>query len=204
MNLAAIKLCWEANGFISGDVKRVFNSAFDGRWGGEDGFVGDVMFRYGGSVVALSERSQVTHLWHERKHTNLQHLGLLAELDIRLAQAMLDKSLACDAVVYSGVDYPLAGSFDARMYNGCSSIKLNIVLSAVLKAIDTTDFYLEVGLGLLNAGVLKFESGPWPTRQPDADVDKHCTYAVETVKGLRIGVDGSLIYKVSPVPRYGG
>lgn len=204
MNLAAIKLCWDANGFISGDVKRVFNSAFDGRWGGEDGFVGDIMFRYGGSVVAMSERSQVTHLWHERKHTNLQHLGLLAELDLRLAQAMFDKSLACDPVVYSGVDYPLAGSFDARMYNGCNEIKLGAVLSDVFKSLDTNDFYFKVGLGLLNAGVVKFEAGPWPTRQPDVDVDKHCAHVVEAVKKMCVGVSGELIYKVSPVPRYGG
>lgn len=204
MNIAAIKLCWEANGFISGDVKRVFNSAFDGRWGGEDGFVGDILFRHGGEVVALSERSQVTHLWHERKHTNLQHLGLLAELDLRLAQAMHDRSLPCDPVIYSGVDYPVAGSFDSRVYNACSELSLNRLLSKVYNATESIDDYFRVGLGLLNAGVVRFEAGPWPTRQLDADADKRCTHIVEAVKDVRVGVEGETIYKVSPAPRYGG
>jgi hypothetical protein len=204
MNLAAIQLCWEANGFISGDVKRVFNSAFDGRWGGEDGFVGNILFRYGGSVVALSERSQVTHLWHERKHTNLDHLGLLAELDLKLGQAMHDRSLPCDPVIYTGIDYPLAGSFDSKLYNGCSSIKLNAVLESAIEAVGLNDFYFNVGLGLLNAGVIRFESGPWPSRQSDSDSEKHCSYVVDAVKDLKLGVEGQSVYKVSPVPRFGG
>jgi hypothetical protein len=67
---------------------RVFCKAFDGKWGGEDGFVGLTVFRRGGRLVMLGRKSYVTHQWHSRSHTNNDHLLYVDTMDHALMTAI--------------------------------------------------------------------------------------------------------------------
>lgn len=83
MNLAGLKLCLEINRLLTG-VARVFNVHFDGKWGGEDGFIALNIFRCGGHVVMLDPLVDVRHIWHPRGHTNDSHLYVVDAMDKRL------------------------------------------------------------------------------------------------------------------------
>jgi hypothetical protein len=61
---------------------------FDGQWGGEDGFVGLTVAITGGSVIMMSNRSSVCHLWHDRKHTENNHLALVDTMRLKLVDAV--------------------------------------------------------------------------------------------------------------------
>ena len=74
----------------------VFNSQFDGKWGGEDGFVALAIFRSGGNVVMLDPNIHVTHIWHPRGHTNDSHLYVVEAMDIRLRSCILMNSDGID------------------------------------------------------------------------------------------------------------
>lgn len=78
VNKAAIARCRDINSFLAGsEQSRVFSPVFDGRWGGEDGFVAMSLFYSGGHVLMLKPDAYVTHIWHPRSHTNIEHLFLL-------------------------------------------------------------------------------------------------------------------------------
>ena len=64
LNRMMIELCRWTNDQISATRGRIFNDAFDGRWGGEDDFVGLTASYFGAAVIALSPKHHVRHIWH--------------------------------------------------------------------------------------------------------------------------------------------
>lgn len=104
-NPAALALCRLVNSVVVGDGSRVFNPVFDGRWGGEDGFVGLSVWRCGGDVLMLSERSWVKHIWHKRSHTNMDHLRLVQLQDYELQKALFESRIQGVQVTVVNVEF---------------------------------------------------------------------------------------------------
>lgn len=75
LNKEAIDICRRINKrlqnwydkpyIITDNENRVFNSKFDGNWGAEDNFIGNIIFATGGFVFSTSKYSYVTHKYHE-------------------------------------------------------------------------------------------------------------------------------------------
>lgn len=187
MNQAAINVCQRANGILDGDESRVFNSSFDGRWGGEDGFVGLTMFRTGNEVIALYGRSYVTHLWHPRNHTNQEHLILVAEKDRLLKEYCSDNTIPADATILTGLLHPpTADALDIGYLETTDVIKPGTLLSKVID-LYREDFIYET-LALLFSGAIKY-SGAVPTRKYTGDRDvlgRKCAWAKGTLPWLQV------------------
>lgn len=62
-NRHAIDLCKHVN-FELNRESRVFNPIFDGRWGGEDDFIGLTTVHFGIAVVSVNPEHYVQHIWH--------------------------------------------------------------------------------------------------------------------------------------------
>ena len=122
MNRAAIDLCHSVNGLMEGDEYRVFNSAFDGQWGGEDGFVGLTLFYCGGETVALSPRSWVTHLWHPRSHTNIEHMYVVKAKECALIGMALSGHIPNDPTVYRGMQVLGTSALDLTMLDNTAEV----------------------------------------------------------------------------------
>jgi MoaA/NifB/PqqE/SkfB family radical SAM enzyme/SAM-dependent methyltransferase len=70
LNRKMIDLCRWANDQLSNEQGRVFNDAFDGRWGGEDDFVGLTASYFGGAVIAIDPKHHVRHIWHVSRQSD--------------------------------------------------------------------------------------------------------------------------------------
>lgn len=70
MNYRAVKELMFVNLELTGE-SRLFNSEFDGKWGGEDNFVGMVTYTIGGLILLTSKDACVYHQWHESKMNNV-------------------------------------------------------------------------------------------------------------------------------------
>ena len=64
-NKSAIELCKDVNSKLSNDKDRVFNSMFDGKWGGEDNLISHILYRTGGWILMCDNKSWVEHIYHE-------------------------------------------------------------------------------------------------------------------------------------------
>jgi MoaA/NifB/PqqE/SkfB family radical SAM enzyme/SAM-dependent methyltransferase len=64
LNRKMIELCRWVNNQLCQERDRVFNDAFDGRWGGEDDFIGLTASYFGAAVVAIDPKHHVRHIWH--------------------------------------------------------------------------------------------------------------------------------------------
>lgn len=75
LNNKAIQLCCEMNQLLYSNSKeeQIFNSRFDGIWGYEDNFVGQLMFMTKGYIFACSDKSFVEHKYHK---SNTQKFNL--------------------------------------------------------------------------------------------------------------------------------
>lgn len=75
LNKEAIDMCKRINKrlqnwydkpyIITENEERVFNLKFDGNWGAEDNFIGNIIFATGGFIFSTSKNSYVTHEFHE-------------------------------------------------------------------------------------------------------------------------------------------
>lgn len=63
-NKSAIELCKNVNKKLTND-DRVFNSLFDGKWGGEDNLISHIMYRTGNWILMCDNKSWVSHIYHE-------------------------------------------------------------------------------------------------------------------------------------------
>ena len=63
-NKPAIELCKDVNKKLTND-DRVFNSMFDGKWGGEDNLISHILYRTGNWVLMCDNKSWVEHIYHE-------------------------------------------------------------------------------------------------------------------------------------------
>lgn len=63
-NKPAIELCREVNKKLTND-DRVFNSLFDGKWGGEDNLISHILYRTGNWILMCDKDSWVEHIYHE-------------------------------------------------------------------------------------------------------------------------------------------
>jgi hypothetical protein len=159
MNIAAVKLCRETNGILSGDIDRVFNSVFDGRWGGEDGFVGLVVFRCGGETVMLSSKSWVKHIWHPRNHTNIEHLRLVQRMDYELQRAIFENRLNCN-VSSIKADFTLdRRRIDPHSVTQVRGVKLSSSVSTILDSLPDVPLLKIVG-ALCCSGYVRYENAP--------------------------------------------
>jgi MoaA/NifB/PqqE/SkfB family radical SAM enzyme/SAM-dependent methyltransferase len=70
LNRKMIELCRWTNNAIGNEKERVFNDAFDGRWGGEDDFVGLTASYFGAVVIALDPKQHVRHIWHKSRQND--------------------------------------------------------------------------------------------------------------------------------------
>jgi hypothetical protein len=61
---SAIELCKEVNRKLTND-DRVFNSMFDGKWGGEDNLISHILYRTGNWILMCDNKSWVEHIYHE-------------------------------------------------------------------------------------------------------------------------------------------
>ncbi len=95
-NFEAIKLCKEINKKIS-NSDRVFNSEFDGTWGGEDSFISHCLYRTGNYILMTDKDCYVKHYWHpeEQKYKNK-----------RLLQNQLSKKLE-SLILSNEIDGPI-------------------------------------------------------------------------------------------------
>ena len=106
INRRAAEAAISVNSTLSGDKDRVFSSIFDGRWGGEDGFLGLTIFRIGGNVIMCPPSNKVTHIWHERGHTNLEHLCYVSNADMCLKNAIYIGDIKGPITEVSSLSYP--------------------------------------------------------------------------------------------------
>lgn len=90
-NKKAIELCRSVNEKLNG-VKRVFNSMFDGAWGGEDNLVSHILFRTGNYILMCDDESWVTHIYHEEyPKTNIEkRKRLVMDLSRKLSILILN------------------------------------------------------------------------------------------------------------------
>ena len=91
LNHAAIELARRTNAVL-GDVDRVFNSAFDGTWGGEDNFLGLCLFKGDGDVWFIDRKAVVYH----QDHPPRASVGSVEQLNRR--RAALERHLE-DAII---------------------------------------------------------------------------------------------------------
>lgn len=63
INRKAIELSYMVNKLLNCE-NRIFHKTFDGRWGGEDNFIGQIIFATTGYIFACSNKSHVIHKWH--------------------------------------------------------------------------------------------------------------------------------------------
>lgn len=190
MNIEAIRACMMVNGILDGDEGRVFNSSFDGRWGGEDGFVGLTMFRLGNEVVALSRRSHVTHIWHTRGHTSQDHLMMVARKDAQLSSACIDGTIKADATKLTGLRRLTTGAFDLGFLESVASIEPGVVLSKVIALYD--EQFIAEAISLLMAGTVIYKGG-LPSRSYAGDRDKLgrlCHWARSQMPWINVSVNG--------------
>lgn len=61
-----IKKIRQINNKLNGDINRLFNSSFDGRWGLEDNFLGASAYMTGADIILCPRHSYVTHIHHEQ------------------------------------------------------------------------------------------------------------------------------------------
>jgi hypothetical protein len=204
MNDEAIDVCYNANGILDGDENRIFNSAFDGRWGGEDGFVGLTMFRMGHEVVALHRRSHVTHIWHPRAHTNQEHLILVARKDAVLVARCVDATLNADATTLTGLRRLESGGFDLGFLEMATVIEPNRLLGEVASLYKEP--FVAEAIMLLLAGTVRYKGGlPLLKYEGDRNVlgDK-CYWARSMMPWINVAVNGyDLSQGMSLVPYIG-
>lgn len=186
MNKAAVTLCRTVNAVLNGDVERVFSSVFDGRWGGEDGFVGLSMFRCGGETLMLSEKAWVKHIWHERGHTNLEHLRLVARMDYELNRAIFENRIKVNPTAIS-VDFMIdRTNIDPHSLTRVRSVELGVV-EARIAAILPDEPLIKIICGLCCAGYIKFigSNSPMLIKEPaDAREMDMLTYFVNEIMTL--------------------
>jgi hypothetical protein len=190
MNLSAVEACRKVNGIIDGDVNRVFNSSFDGRWGGEDGFVGLTMFRLGHEVVALHGRSYVTHIWHPRNHINQDHLLLVARKDANLLALCVDGTLDAEPTVLTGLRRLTEGAFDLGFLESTTKIESGRVLGKVAELFQEP--FISEAIKLLLPGTLRYRGGI-PTFHVEGDreaLGKRCYWARSMMPWLNVAVNG--------------
>lgn len=87
-NWEAIKLCKRINKELTG-ISRVFNSEFDGTWGGEDNFVSNCLFRTGNYILMANYRSCVYHPWHVPNKYSPNNKNTWKKLDYSLYLSIL-------------------------------------------------------------------------------------------------------------------
>lgn len=162
MNAAAVALCRAVNSALSGTADRVFSPVFDGRWGGEDGFVGLSVFRCGGETVMLSERSWVKHIWHPRKHTNLDHLRLVQRQDFELQRAIFERRVAADVTVLN-VDFNInRNHVDPWVLTQVKDYVASKAVSSIQEAMDTDEDLAHLVAAIMCSGYLQAKPGPCP------------------------------------------
>lgn len=189
MNRAAIELCHTVNGTMDGDERRVFNSAFDGNWGGEDGFVGATVFHCGGEVVAVSSRSWVTHLWHERGHTNMEHMRLVLSKENRLIDMACDNLVPNDPTIYRSSGVYTFDGLGIDWLDKFNSIEPNSVQKKILEAAEGGNELFNLALCLLLTGLLKYQGAPATSSYvADRDVIDSTLQSLKwSIKRLKIG-----------------
>ena len=89
-NIRALELCRNVNSTLSINP-RIFNSEFDGSWGGEDNFISDIMFRTGNFITLSDHRSCVYHYWHEPSVIEDNRRRVWKDLSYRLSSAVFNK-----------------------------------------------------------------------------------------------------------------
>jgi len=205
MNLAAVHQLYNINGFMDGDIQRAFNSSFDGRWGGEDGFVGLSMFRTGRETVALSTSSWVTHIYHNRSHTNPEHLRALAGKDQSLSDHCADGVFECDATEMTGLrELLFDDQIDLSFLETLASLKPNTLVGKILPLLAGGNQFLNPMAQLMLSGTIKFQ-GALPTFKFDGDpteLAKQALWAKDQVQKLHIRVDQNT-YTLIQMPEYG-
>jgi hypothetical protein len=88
-NKLSVELCQSVNEKL-GSGKRVFNSYFDGSWGGEDNFISHILYRCGGYILLTSEDCFVNHFYHlEQKKNHIEKNKKLKELSKKLEAMVL-------------------------------------------------------------------------------------------------------------------
>lgn len=88
-NIRALELCRKVNSTLSMN-QRIFNSEFDGSWGGEDNFISDIMFRTGNFITLSDYRSCVYHYWHEPSIVEDNRRKIWKDLSYRLSNAIFN------------------------------------------------------------------------------------------------------------------
>jgi glycosyltransferase involved in cell wall biosynthesis len=97
-NKEAIARLLKANSYLYNRTE-IFNSDFNGEWGGEDGFLGIFAYRLGVHLQMLgSEDAGVMHIDHPRgdMHDSQQHLKYLDTKINELSEVLLRKPITID------------------------------------------------------------------------------------------------------------
>jgi len=109
-NKAAIKICKDVNIKLKGG-NRVFNSIFDGGWGGEDDFIGYCIYMTGGYIITCSNESMVHHYYHKTYDKDLtMKMCKLKDLYHRLSELISNGDVSGETVTY-------LSDFDKNMFD---------------------------------------------------------------------------------------
>lgn len=206
MTLAAVEQMQAVNGYMEGDIQRVFNSSFDGRWGGEDGFVGLAMLYTGNETIALSPISSVTHIFHNRSHTNPEHLIALAGKAQSLSDHCADGVFPSDATMMYGLRellYP--EQLNLSFLESLAALQPCTVVAKILALLVGGNQFLSLMAQLILSGTIRF-NGAVPTFKFDGDpveLSKQVSWARDRVPLLQIRVDQDK-YTLISLPKYGG
>lgn len=93
-NRKAIDLCYSINKKLN-NSDRIFNSKFDGKWGYEDNFIGQILFLTNGYCFSTSINSFVEHKWHvlNSKNNNTRKNAKIYKNLINDLKVMINKKL---------------------------------------------------------------------------------------------------------------
>ena len=202
MNQAAVDACRHANGIMDGDLNRVFNSSFDGKWGGEDGFVGLIMLRMGGSTVALSRRSYVTHLWHKRGHTNQEHLLMVSRKDYSLMTMCESGLINADATVVHGMRKFNKDNFNIEYIESTKKVLPSNIINNIGSLYSEP--FMKEAIYLMASGIIRYK-GDIPTLVNTGnkeDQNKRCWWAKGMIPWIQIKVNGKELSKAAELTPY--
>lgn len=141
LNRKMIELCRWTNNQISATSGRVFNDAFDGRWGGEDDFVGLTASYFGAAVIALSPKHHVRHIWHVSR----QNDAYARTMRVKTGQ-LKDLAKQTGALGVTRID-TCSALEDVDRCASAARVDLNDpVLQEAFKSVDATDLFERAGL----------------------------------------------------------
>lgn len=167
-NKKAIQICKYINLKIS-NSNRVFNPEFDGKWGGEDNFISNCLFRTGGLILLCSQDCFVEHFYHpENENTDTTRVQICKDLDSKIVKEILEHNTEFEYTELEKIKNincpPVYMYNNIHSLNTTESIVQRIVKKIPKNIIDIDPHTLHKYLSFILSRVYKFVDAKEPHR----------------------------------------